>query len=49
MFDVFEYVLGFGRQVFMTWKLLQLGSNTRDYNCTLHLSSLFSPFCCENV
>lgn len=44
-FDVFEYVLWFGRRAFMTYKLLQLGSNAQDNDWTLHSSSLLNSFC----
>lgn len=33
----------------MTYKLLQLGSNTWDYDWKFHPSSLFNPICCEKV
>lgn len=38
-----------GRRVFLTCKLLCLGSNTQDYDWTLHSNSLFNPFCCKRV
>lgn len=38
-----------GSKVFMTCKLLQLESNTRDYDWILHPNSSFIPFCYEKV
>lgn len=40
-FDLFEYILGFGRWIFMTWKQLLLESNILDYDWTFHPGSLF--------
>ena len=39
----------FRRQAFMTCKLLWLGSNVRDYDRTLHRSSLFNQIYYERV